>query len=205
MANARQGQHRHQGDTAIITTTLPRSLPRPRSNFAHTTTPRTAYCCGCCDGVDIPGCNGFWLELDGPFKGPSRFQGPGGGGGPGSPVGTLGAASVAWTSSGAHDHQQLGPAVAVPTRFEEFPQDRNVAENRDFGKVAGGLVVQQAGDRQVLALTELHLGLGPAGAQGRDLEALDRQAVGEVERRDLRGHLEPDGAVSGDVRSKPQL
>ena len=89
-------------------------------------------------------------------------------------------------------------------RPEQLAKNRNIAQNRDLRQVPGALVVQQAGDRQVLALPELHLGLGPPGPQRGDLEARDHQAVGEVQRAHFGLDLEPDRAVSGDVRGEPQ-
>src|SRR5207253_313663 len=92
-----------------------------------------------------------------------------------------------------YDHEKLGPAVADTPRLEQVPDDRNVAQNRDFGKVSGGLVVHQPGDRQILPLAQLDLGLGATGAERGDLETLDGQAVREVERGYFRDDLEPDG------------
>src|SRR6185312_3414854 len=65
----RDGQHYHH--TATFTA-------QTATDAAHTTTPQTAYCCGCCDGVGVPCCKGFADELGGLFKNPSRFHLPGG-------------------------------------------------------------------------------------------------------------------------------
>ena len=64
-------------------------------------------------------------------------------------------------------------------------------------------VVQQAGDRERLAVAQLDVGLGAPRDQRRNPEALERDAVVEVERADFRLHLQPDH-VAGNRRLEVQ-
>ena len=136
---------------------------------------------------------GFGGLFKGPLTLPERRPSSGG---PGSPGGHLGA-----------PHRWPAPAPgsrspAAPSGGPGFPrdlnssEDRNVAENRIFVRLR--VVSYPAGRRCARSFPSRSSTsvLRPPGAQGGIWKPWNRQAIGEVEGQDSRGHLEPDGAVS---------
>ena len=71
------------------------------------------------------------------------------------------------------------------------------------GRVVLADVVEQAGDRERLPVAQLDIRFGAPRRERRDPEALERDAVGEVERADLRPDLQSNH-VAGNRRLEVQ-
>ena len=195
----RHGQHREQHDCHDrdrAATLTPPTMPYA----AH-----TASCPTSLRGRTAVVLKRVVLSFSGAFRFPSQSQSLGNGMAPGSPVGIGGALSLAMTSEGVTITTSSVRRWRSLLGLEELTQNRNIAQNRDLGQVARALVIQQPGNGEVLTFPQLDLGLRPAGAQRRDLEPGDGHAVGEVERRHLRCHLQANGSVPRDFRSEPKL
>ena len=67
------------------------------------------------------------------------------------------------------------------------------------GRVVLPDVVEQPRNGERLAVAQLDVRLGPARGQRRDAEALERDAVGEIQRADFRAHLQAND-VAGNRR-----
>ena len=72
------------------------------------------------------------------------------------------------------------------------------------GRVLLRQVVEQASNRERLAIAQLDVGFCAPRRECRHTEALQRNPVGEVERADLGRHLQPDD-VAGDGRREREL
>ena len=98
-----------------------------------------------------------------------------------------------------NQHHQLGAFRSVGLALEQVADDRELAEERDGRGVFLRQVVEQPGDGERLAIAQLDVGLGASRRERGNPEALQRDAVGEVERADFRRDLQPDD-VAGDGR-----
>ena len=100
-------------------------------------------------------------------------------------------------------HHQLRLLGPIRLALEQRADDRQLAENRNRRGVILRDVVEQPGNRERLPVAQLHVGLGASGRQRRNPEARERDAVGEIERADLRPDLQPDH-VPGNRRREVQ-
>ena len=83
------------------------------------------------------------------------------------------------------------------------PMNRDVADAGNLLQRRGHRVVDQAGNRERLSVAQLQLGFRAARAQRRNPEALQLDAVGEIERADLGTDLQVD-AIAVDRRREVQ-
>ena len=103
-----------------------------------------------------------------------------------------------------YQDQQLGPLLPLAPALEERPQDRDVAEDGDLVDRLFDAAVEQAADGQRLAVGQLDLRVHPPSPEARNQESGNGQAVGEVQRRHLWRHAQPDVAGIGDGRNEVQ-
>ena len=70
-------------------------------------------------------------------------------------------------------HHQLGLLGALGLALEQWPDDRQLAENRNRDLVVLRDVVEQPGDRERLAVAQLDVGFGAARRQRRNPETAE--------------------------------
>ena len=70
-------------------------------------------------------------------------------------------------------HHQLGLLGAIGLALEQRADDRQLAENRNRRRVVLRDVVEQAGNRERLAVAQLDVGFGAARRQRGNAEAAD--------------------------------
>src|SRR5262249_8789234 len=85
---------------------------------------------------------------------------------------------VQWAHEpGGHEHHQLGSFRADRTRLEKITDDRQISESWNLGVVVLRYVIEQARNRERLAVPQFHICLGAASGQGRDPESAKADAV----------------------------
>src|SRR3984885_13480422 len=95
-----------------------------------------------------------------------------------------------------HHDEQFVLALRHRPALKKLAQNRNVSDPGNFAELIRHAVIQQACDGKTLAIPQLHLRLHPIGGQCRNQEALDRQRIREIQRTDLRLHLQMNHPVS---------
>src|SRR4030095_5163491 len=95
-----------------------------------------------------------------------------------------------------NDDEQLGLVLLKPLALEQVSQDRDVAENGDLGLGLEERLVIQPRDGKALTIPELDLRLGATDDQRGDLESVQHDAVGKIESRNLRLHLQSDDSFT---------
>ena len=94
-----------------------------------------------------------------------------------------------------HQHQQFRIVRSSPALWNSLPNSGMSPKPGTLLNGLGGSVVQQTRDHEALPALQFDFGLHAPRCQRRNVEALEHQAVGEIERADLRGDLQPDGAA----------
>src|SRR5262245_61279562 len=97
------------------------------------------------------------------------------------------------------EHHQFRLLCALGLALEKRAEDWDLAQNRNRRRIGLADVVEQAGDRERLSVSQLNVSLGAACRERRDPEAFERDAIGEVEGADLRTYLQAD-EVAGNRR-----
>ena len=129
---------------------------------------------------------------------------PGGRNRPGS-VGSAGTSSgsSARTSLGVISTSSSVRSCRSALLLNRCADDRKLAEDRYRRLIGLRRVVDESGDRERLAVAQLHFRLRTAHGQCRNPEALEQDAVVEVERADLGPHPQLD-QVAGNSRREVQ-
>ena len=93
------------------------------------------------------------------------------------------------------DDDEIGLVLLVPHAAEQRAEHRNGAEPRHLRAVSQVVRLQQAGDREALAVAQLDGGERVALDERRDRGARYGHGVREIELADLRGDAQVDDAV----------
>src|ERR1700728_66600 len=81
---------------------------------------------------------------------------------------------------------------------KKIPQDRNVAQSRNFVIDVGNAVVHESGDHKTLSVLQFKFSFGFAGAEGGDGKSGDGQRIGKVQRAHLRSDFQVNISVGHD-------
>src|SRR6516164_4160161 len=95
----------------------------------------------------------------------------------------------------SYQHQQLGIAAIDRSGAEQFPQNGNISNSRNFAQLYGGPVVQQTSNSKRLAVFQLDFRLRPAGRKCWHSEPGDGHGITEVQGADFRENVQTDGVV----------
>src|SRR5258708_4145894 len=96
-----------------------------------------------------------------------------------------------------YHHQQLIVGLGRGSAAEQLPQDWNVAEPFHLVDGLDDAIVDQTRACETLAVFQHHFRFSAPRGQWRNQETLQLHGVGEVQRTDLRPHLQIDGAAGG--------
>ncbi len=99
---------------------------------------------------------------------------------------------------GSDDNDKFRTVFLELVASEEGPQNRNVAEQRDFLYVFAHLVVEQTCDGEALAVGHFDNGRYPARCQRRNQVALQLHGITEVKLGNFRRDLHVDPAAAQD-------
>src|SRR5262245_32852387 len=100
-------------------------------------------------------------------------------------------------------YEQFRALLSVKLALEQWPDDRQLTQDGYRRAIGLRRVVDESGDRERLAVAQLHFRLRTAHRQRRNPEAFEDDAVVEVERADLRPYPQLD-QVACDGRREVQ-
>ena len=103
------------------------------------------------------------------------------------------------------DDHQFRLVALVRGRAEEGAQNRHIAQPRKLRVAVGKVVLQQSRNGKAFAVAHFDRGRGFATGEGVDLEAVDRKAVGRVNRRYGSFKFEVDQILVHHAGDKVQL
>src|SRR5689334_8779759 len=91
--------------------------------------------------------------------------------------------------TGSDEDHQLGLLRTFGLALKQVADNRKLAQDRNCRRVVLPSVVEQAGDRERLTVSQLDVGFGSTRRERRNAEALEGNAIRKVERADLGTYL----------------